>query len=558
MESSTRSALVRQLTAAWARLGILERVFVGAFVVWAMAWVRLKLWHVGTDGWIEWDARAMGLAALRFHGSGLLASDLGADLASAMCPPGWMATYFVGTWFTDPYQVSRVVPFALLAFLIWQVLAFAYVRGGPVTASATLFLVLRCPFFWDRMVGANPRAWGLPLVVAFLRYATKQRWRAVAVVLIAQAAFYPSVLLVCAPAFLLLAASDAWRSRSLRPLALVAGCGLVCAALVLPTALVLDPRLGHPIHMDELSRLAQRRIWSLYPLPTHAWTFWRAYYLALQDDLPIALAPRVVAYHLDYGFAWAVALLFAVALVRRRIPLAMLVTAVCAVAAYLVACEVAYRLYVPDRLLHYISVPAILLLLAPLLTETLDWLHTRRAPLCAGTLLVLFTLAANGSGLGHWPGLRDFRERRTPITDFVGTLPVNALVAARPDLASDLEVFSHRSTLFSGITNAPNFSQYGLTVEKRIAGFYDAYYAASMAQVLAFTEREGVDCLVVDELDFGPDANARSRYVEPWSHRALALLAVMPPGRLALAHPPVEAIVFRSGSIVVLDTHLLH
>lgn len=544
------------LAAELRALGWPERLVLLALCVWTGLWIEPRLHHLFSDGWIEWDARAMGLAAWRFHGSGLFPRDLGAELAAAMCPPGWKLLYWIGTLVTDPYQVSRLLPFALVAFTAWQVLAVVRRRAGIVVAAVTLFLVLRCPFVWDRIAGANPRGFGLPLMFAFLRYTIEKRERASAITLFAQAAFYPSVLLVCAPAFAILSLYDAWRRRTFAPLGLLALCGGACLALVAPTALLVDPRIGPPITMAQLQQLEQRAIWSLYPLPPHPWVFTRAYYLALGDDVPAPLAPLPIAHVLDGVLAWFCLLGFAVALWRRRVPLPVLVTAGCSVAAYFIACAVAYRLYVPDRLLHYASVPILLTWFAPLSYELFAG-RTRRPALLTALVLVSATAVASGTGLGPVHELRDFMPRGDRSIEFLAKLPRDVLIAAHPSRSSDIEVFARRSVLFSGISNAPNFATYGVTVERRIADFYDAYYGADRATVRAFAQRHHVDYLVVDMRDFGPKARERASYVEPWTTRARRLLDRGPPASLVLAVPPPEAVVFADGPIRVLDAHKL-
>ena len=543
-----------------AALTVAEKLAVAAVLVWLALFVGYKLPHLFSPAWIEWDARAMALAAFRFHGSGLFPRDLGADLAVAMCPPGWKLVYWVGTLFTDPYQVSRLVPLAVLAFLAWQAFAFARARGGLVIGAVTVFLVVRCPFFWDRIVGANPRAFGLPLVVAFLRYASERRPRAVALVLVAQAAFYPSVLLLCAPAFAVLQAIEALRTRRWQPLALVAATGLCCGAFALPTVLFVDPRLGPPIRIEELAALRQRSVWSLYPLPPHAWVFARAAHISLEDEVAAPLLAErydVIAGGVVMALAGVV---FALGLLRRRVPAPFIALAASSIAAYSLACAVAYRLYVPDRMLHYAAPPIILLLFAPLVLEALqrlpERLRPRNAPLSAALLVGALTVLAGNLGLSRYSGLHDWSAGQTKTTRFLGAQRLDALVAAHPSVSSFVEVFARRSTLFSGITNAPNFVRYGQTVERRIAAFYDAYYAASLDDVRAFVRREGIDYLVVELRDYGKDAVKRAKYVSPWSEyahgRILAARATF-----ALADPPANAIVHRDGTLVVLDAHLL-
>ena len=538
----------------------LEKGVLLAVLGWLAAFVGYKLPHLFDENWIEWDARAMALAAFRFHGKALFPRDLGADLAAAMCPPGWKLVYWVGTLFTNPYQISRLLPLAIFAFLLWQAFCFARTRGGIVVAAVTVFLIARCPFFWDRIIGANPRAFGLPLVVAFLRYATERRPRAVALVLIAQAAFYPSVLLLCAPAFAVVQLVEAVKSRRWQPLALLAICGLACAILVAPTALFVDARIGAPITLEELAKLRQRGMWSLYPLPPHRWVFERAIHIALEDEVgPTLLVERwdLIMGGVVIGLA---AVVFAIGLVRRRVPLVFVALAGTSVGAYALASAVAYRLYVPDRMVHYAAPPIILLLFIPLTLEALMLLPEKRRPprprLVAAVLVATITLLAGGPGLSTYSGLHDWSAGRSPAVEFIATQQPDVLVAAHPATSSFVEVFARRSALFSGITNAPNFAQYGLTVEQRIAAFYDAYYASNIEDVRAFVQQHRVDYLLVDLRDYGTEGMKRARYVSPWTEYAQRKILAAH-GTFALAHAPPEAFVFRDGLYVVLDAKKL-
>jgi len=538
----------------------LEKAVLLAVLGWLATFVGYKLPHLFSENWIEWDARAMALAAFRFHGHDLFPRDLGADLAAAMCPPGWKLVYWLGTLFTDPYQVSRILPLAIFAFLLWQAFCFARARGGLVVAAVTVFLIARCPFFWDRIIGANPRAFGLPLVVAFLRYATDRSPRAVALVLVAQAAFYPSVLLLCAPAFAVLQLVEAIQHRRWQPLALLAICGAACAVIVAPTALFVDPRIGAPITIQQLAALKQRGMWSLYPLPPHHWVFERAIHISLEDEVGAALLVErwdMIMGGVVIGLAGVV---FAIGLLRRRIPLVFIALAVASVAAYALASAVAYRLYVPDRMVHYAAPPIILLLFVPLTLEAILLLPLRLRPphpnVAASVLVAALTLLAGSTGLSSYSGLHDWSGGRTFAVEFLAKQSANVLVAAHPATSSFVEVFARRSTLFSGITNAPNFAKYGLTVEQRIAAFYDAYYATKMEDVRAFVKEHDIDFLLVDLRDYGIEAMKCARYVSPWTENAQRKINPAH-GQYALAHAPPESIVFKDGLYVVIDSKKL-
>ncbi|HEX8952076.1 MAG TPA: hypothetical protein VF945_09550, partial [Polyangia bacterium] len=107
---------------AW--LQRLERWVEPACLVAAAAWTLWFFW-LQTPGltdahYLEWDARAHTLSAWRYHGTGLFPDDLLVDFAAVYYPPGVKLVYWIGTLFANPHWVSKFVPFALGAFVVWQ------------------------------------------------------------------------------------------------------------------------------------------------------------------------------------------------------------------------------------------------------------------------------------------------------------------------------------------------------------------------------------------------------------------------------------------------------
>jgi hypothetical protein len=149
--------------------------------------------------------------------------------------------------------------------------------------------------------------------------------------------------------------------------------------------------------------------------------------------------------------------------------------------------------------------------------------------------------------------LWDWSPYDTPTVRFIGTLPKDVLVAAPLKASSFIQYLALRRTLFSSITNTNHYYGYAVENERRIRAYYEAYYARDLETVRRFAATYHVDYLVVDALDFGPDALQRSRYTEPWTTLARQLLTATPPQNMALAHPPPAAIAFRDGTIMVLD-----
>ena len=151
--------------------------------------------------YLEWDARAHTLSAWRYHGTGLFPNDLLVDFAAVYYPPGVKLVYWIGTLFANPHWVSKFVPFALGAVVVWQAYALGRALGGRVFGAAAVVLLLHCHFVWGRIVGLDARAFGFPLMISFLRYTVEKRERAALAILFAETLFYPSTFLICAPAY---------------------------------------------------------------------------------------------------------------------------------------------------------------------------------------------------------------------------------------------------------------------------------------------------------------------------------------------------------------------
>src|SRR6185312_8916911 len=122
--------------------------------------------------------------------------------------------------------------------------------------------------------------------------------------------------------------------------------------------------------------------------------------------------------------------------------------------------------------------------------------------------------------------------------------------------ASSIEAFARRQVLFSSLLNTPIHYPLGAELERRIEEYYRAYYARDLAPVRAMMAADHVDYLVVDADDFGPLAMKRAEY-GPWTDLARSLINAGPMDKLLFAHPPANAVVFRSGTMAVVDLHKL-
>src|SRR6478735_6079651 len=97
-----------------------ERALLVAAALWTLWFFRLQMFGLFDAHYLEWDARAHTLSAWRYHGTGLFPDDLLVDFAAVYYPPGVKVVYWIGTLFANPHWVSKLVPFALGAVVVWQ------------------------------------------------------------------------------------------------------------------------------------------------------------------------------------------------------------------------------------------------------------------------------------------------------------------------------------------------------------------------------------------------------------------------------------------------------
>lgn len=95
-------------------------------------------------------------------------------------------------------------------------------------------------------------------------------------------------------------------------------------------------------------------------------------------------------------------------------------------------------------------------------------------------------------------------QEQMDLITYVARLPKDILLAGSPAEMSNIPLFAKRSVLFSD-----EISYVGGT---KVLDFFNAYYAESSDQVLAFCQRYDVDYLVVDERHFSPDHLTREQF----------------------------------------------
>ncbi len=183
---------------------------------------------------IDDDARMhlLGFYALRFPEA--FTDRFLSDYSLAYVPPGYRMLNESFAQFIDPQLFAKILG-AVLLITTWSLAWKIGSRlGGLVGAAGSLLLCVHSGFILLHTFGGLPRSFGYPLLFAFVWAWIKRRDIAIALILLAQAAFYPPLFLVCWSASALRVAvhAPAFLTSRRRGLLAFAGTSVVAAAML--------------------------------------------------------------------------------------------------------------------------------------------------------------------------------------------------------------------------------------------------------------------------------------------------------------------------------------
>jgi hypothetical protein len=498
---------------------------------------------------LEWDACGQLLPTFRYHGSGLFRDDVNVELRHAMTTPLWNLYYWVGTFFTSANVLSKLLPFALFVFTVWQGFMFGRRLGGAALGAAVAIVLVHHFGLWERMLGTNPRAFAYPLVVAFLRYATEPAERRTLLTLVLQAAAYPTSFLACFPAYGLLLLRRRQRGPWLRYVV----AGVVASVIVFAHQATWSARVGRPINVATQGM----EQYQLKTFRTAVVDTARDFFV--ESGKP--LARKVHAWKGSAGREISLAVVLTLLLIAvprlRRLPLVWPALIATSVIAFFVSRAFALRLHLPERMLEF-TFPSLFLLGVPALIwlafepELKEW-----AGHAAAIVVTVLFLGLWGAGIPPGQMLKSWKGEVTPVVKFAATLPRDAHLAQKAWPASFVQTYAKRKMLFSYMTNVGFFDKYNVEMDARIAGFYDAYYATDLQPLKELAGTYRLTHVVVDTRDFGADAEHRAGsdrgIAKRWKERARQLIRTNRPKGFALANPPPQSVVFSDGAMRVID-----
>ncbi|MDB5325456.1 MAG: hypothetical protein JWM57_1025 [Phycisphaerales bacterium] len=441
----------------------------------------------------------------------------------------------------------------VLTFLSIGLTAYLGLKLGKKTgamAALAVFVVCRC----DRLVeGGFPRSFGLVFLLLGLIALNRRWWAVLGLVFAASPLFYAPTVLNLAPATAIVLAIGVYRYRRL-PHGFAALFALGCVGILLIAMIYLKPlpdSVGKWYTYAEAKKMPE---WK----PKGRTAFFRSwetlYFSSPVSGIGLTPKQTLIA---------AAVLLAAVAWRPRVIPMAGWGLLVGALATFVLAHLLLFKLYLPSRYTSYAFPVFAMVACAGYARELKMLLLAGRNRL--GTLIqpaigiaavlfcgaVFFASVKNVSAALALPAYgTNITPAAEPVLVFLRTLPVDALIAAHPDDANIIPLRTQHSVLTNTETSVAFNKAYYDRMRDRLNASFDLLYATDWATIDSIADKQGVSVFVVDQRRLtNPDDRP---YWIPFRTTNLAKIDAGKAAGFAMLAPPADRILFRHGDWLVL------
>lgn len=482
---------------------------------------------------VQDDARQFIFWMRRWLDPALFADDLNARYWESVTPVGFKALYWVPAQLgLDPMLLNKLLPPVLglaIGYLAFR-LALRLVR---VPAAAFVASTLTVFFMWlmEDTASGTPRAFAVPLFLAFLCCLVERRAAAAAAVGLLQGLFYPQMSLVYLGVLGLSllrwrkGRPDVARDRQSWVVALLCGGATVIGMIpFLLSSSEFGPAITAAEIRDHPAFQPGGRSEFFLPDPIDF------YLCGVRSGLLPVQWGCYSAYEAELGFAPALAiaeLAFALgvpawlALRARREGAArpspavwwLLAAVTAGVILHALAHLLLFRLHLPARYgqhsLRAVSMVMLGVALAPAFVGAAQWSQVggsgRRAVTVGVSGLLIGGLFAATIALPVIPRMEYERGRHPQLYAWFAATPPDTVVASLSGEADNLPSFAQRVVLATREYAIPYHTGYITALRQRTSELIDAQYAADLEPLRRYFERYDVDLLLLDEDAFTPE-----------------------------------------------------
>ncbi len=516
---------------------------------------------------IQDDARQHIFWMLRFQDPGLFPNDLIADYFQSVAPTGYKFFYWIFNQIgIAPIALSKIIPSFLGLVLTGYSFALTLeLLPLPLTGFVASLLLNQNLWLQDGLVSGTPKAFALPLFVAFLYYFLRRSLLGVCLTIIGLGLFYPTLVFICSGLLVIsLFRLENWRISIVKSRAnyLFAGIGLGVAFLVMLPYAIATSDFAPTITLAQARELPEFQSGGRSGFFTdNVWDFW---FNGSRTSLriPSALIPPL-AY---------LGLLFAFATHKNKNPSQLKIQpqikllsqlAIVSLVMFLVAHRLLFALHLPSRYTQN-SIRIIIILLASIVL-TFTWEHllkraTQRSLI--QKLIYRFLALLLAVVLIFYPHTQDrfvwtnyVTGSQANLYEFLQQQPKDSLIASLTAETDNLPTFARRSILASREYAIPYHWGYYEPFRQRASDLITAQYSPNLDVVKDFIAKYGVTHFLIEDSSFTPDYLAKNKWIrqhEAATEGAIANLEAQNP--VILANVKSICSSFKNGNYTVINS----
>lgn len=507
------------------------------------------------------DARIYLFPYWGFH-SDLFKEDYLAHIMSAYTPWLHKSFYYLLTFKFDLLTVTKIVQILAIAWGCFHLFRIGHRRAGVLGGLFALYLGLHTFVLLYRAGGGLQRAFRLPILLMTVDGIDRNSERQSALGAILGFTIYPPAGMIALTTHCIWIVTQSIISKSdwmtLRKVFVKVGVVILLCFLSVSPLLLSSSKFGKSYSLQQARLMPEFGVngrANVVPLPKADTVIFKNLkkLTSTSGDSPL---PSLELFTRESGgtplylFICFALLLTVVNLTRP--PYVSLYIATAGIFLFGLVSLLAFRLYVPQRMISIALPAAVLYLLSSTYTEIGYNSFKSIVPRLSSLITTLVFIAFFGIAFKGPIGLTVNAHSEKELFQLLQTLPENALFSGHPMRTNNIPLWAKRRILISYETSQPWFDKTWEKLKERNYDNLEAYYASDPGPLFTLREKYGVDYMLVHEADISPSYARHCQYFEPFTKR-LKSLCQKPSEELIWRKATPLSIVGRASGFYVID-----
>ena len=140
------------------------------------------------------DVRNVSYYFHRLNDPELFQDDLLADIGIKLGSPGWKALCYIANLFVDPFLFSKIFTHFLFLFTVFMIVLVGHKMKSLTAGVISALIFVHDPFQLNRMAGALPRAFFIPMLLVFIYFSLRRSKTGISLAIFLGGMFYPILL----------------------------------------------------------------------------------------------------------------------------------------------------------------------------------------------------------------------------------------------------------------------------------------------------------------------------------------------------------------------------